>query len=147
MLRRTLRLLAAYYGLWQLIHLGLSFLHVFGDQKTSPIVALTAGNMNSEQIRILEASGYIDVLFAAPVGIIFSLAYLLRKRWSIPLGLLSLSVAMYSAYFAAYLHVIFGTFVFQPISFLVGFLSFMPHLILLVLLVYIVMKKEKKDWI
>lgn len=140
-LRRVLRALAAYYGLWQLVHLALSLVHFLGDPMRSPIRALVGGNMSAEQIRILEASGYIDTLFAAPAGVIFATGYLLHKRWAVPLGLLSLAVAMYSAYLASYLHGLFGTLVFEPISFTIGFLSFAPHIILLILLTVLSMMK------
>jgi hypothetical protein len=133
-LRRLLRPLALYYGLWQLLHLALNLVHFFGDPMSSPIRALVGGTMSAEQMRILEASGYIDTVFIAPAGVIFAIGYFLQRRWAVPLGLLSLAGAMYSAYLASYLHGLFGTFVFEPLSFTIGFFSFAPHIILFVLL-------------
>jgi hypothetical protein len=133
-LRKLLRPLALYYGLWQLVHLALNLVHFFGDPMSSPIRALVGGNMSAEQIRILEASGYIDTVFIVPAGVIFAIGYFWQKRWAVPLGLLSLAGAMYSTYLTFYLHELFGTFVFEPLSFTVGFFSFAPHIILFVLL-------------
>ncbi len=133
--KSILRFLVAYYGLWQLVHLVLNLWHFFGDGQRSPIVRLVGGSMSAEQFRILEGSGYIDVLIAIPLGLAFSLAFLRGRPWALPLGLVSLTVAVYSAWLSIYLHLLFGTFTWDAVSSLLGYASFVPHVVLWVWLV------------
>lgn len=130
-----LRFLVTYYGLWQLIHLVLILWHVFDDWSGSPIMRLVGGRMDVEQFRILEGSGYIDALVAIPLGLAFSLSFLRGRSWALPLGIVSLTVAVYSAWLSIYLHLLFGTFSWDALSSLLGYGSFVPHVMLWVWLV------------
>ncbi len=128
--------LVGYYGVWQLIHLGLNIWHFVGGVEQSPIRMLVGGKMTEFQISVFELSGYADTWVAIPLAFGFVAGYFRQKWWAVSIGLVSLTIAAYSAYVNVYLHILFGTFQFTWLSFVLGYLSFIPHLILLVGLVF-----------
>jgi len=142
-LKRLLRYLVIYYGLWQLIHFfsNLSAFLISMDYTRS----FLGGTMTDDQFKALLASGVIDLFFVSPVGIIFAYGYIRRRRWSIPLGLISMTAAMYSAYLYVYLHTVYGTMTFDPLQFFLLWGLFIPCILLFILFVWLNMK-QGTDW-
>ncbi len=139
---RHLKYWVIYYGIWQFVHLVLNLIHFLGDPATSPIRALVGGTMGEEQIRIFELSGYIDTIVAIPAAMAFVIGYMFRKSWALPVGLVSLTIAVYSAYVNIYLHGIFGTFAVNAFSAFIGYLSFLPNMILWVLVIVEISRRQ-----
>jgi len=139
---RYVRYGVVYYGIWQFVHLVFNLVHFLGNPSASPIRALVGGTMSEEQIRIFELSGYIDTIVAIPTAIAFAIGYMFQKSWALPVGLVSLTIAVYSAYVNIYLHSVFGTFAVSVFSAIIGYFSFIPNVILWVLLLVEISRRQ-----
>lgn len=104
MKRRLFRVLVAWYGLWQALHLGLNVAQWTGDRS-----AMVTGSASDDALAALGVSGYADLLVASPLGIAFAIGWFRGYRWAGNAGVVSLTVAYYSCYVWVYLHGVFGT--------------------------------------
>lgn len=93
--RRVFDLLVAYYGLWQAGHVVFNL--VAAATGTESARALFGAGLTDVQWQTIWITGYVDFLFASPLGIAFALGWRTQRPWALAAGAASVSLALFSA--------------------------------------------------
>ena len=108
----------------------------FGFVGTCRLLAPKATDL---QCQTLLLTGYIDMMLVAPSGVLFAVLYFRRKRYALPIGMISLTASLYSAYAFSYLFFLYDLlepYHFDPKQFVFWFgtVAYFPIVILFILL-------------
>ena len=90
--------------------------------------------MPQETFQAFLGSGYIDFFVAHPAAFLFWWAFRRGAPWARNVGLVSVTISLYSAYLVLYLQVIYGAQVFDLATIAITWVPFVPVVALFVAL-------------
>ena len=129
--------LVYYYGALQIFHfvfLSVTYINYLKNGSIALLAPPPAGGWQQQSIAFFLAMGGVDAVNAL-LSILFVRSFIMNKKWSIYLGLIVLSISLYSA--IIYLYPVLSTGAFQNnlINYLIIGVLFLPVIMLYVLFI------------